>query len=142
MKISTFITMLLVVGLLLFVSIDMIKQSEDTYSIDVNTTDWEDQYDFANDINTSISPIRTAIDDITSEDTGWLEKVGSGFTGIISAVTFLPSLVWDMGAMGTNIITGIGTSMGIPGYMLFVFITMLTVWGIIKLVEFFQRWNI
>jgi len=142
MKISTFITMLLVVGLLLFVFVDMIKQAEDQYGIEVNKTNWEGQYDFATDVNKSISPIRTSIDDITSEDTGWLEKVGAGFTGIVSAVTFLPSLVWSMAGMGTGLITGIGNAMGVPPYMLFVFIIMLTVWGIIKLLEFFQRWNI
>ena len=142
MKVSTFVTMLLGVGIVIFVMINLVSQSEEVYNIEVNKTALEGQYDFASDINNSVAPIKQSIDDITSEETGWLTKVGSGFTGIISAVTFLPSLVWNMGAMGTSLINGLGLILGVPPYLISVFIIMLIIWGIIQLVQFFQRWNI
>ena len=141
MKISTLSTMLLIVGVFLFLIISMVHESETNYDIDINESAWEDQYDFANDVNDSISPLKNSIDDITSEDTGWLEKVGSGFTGIIAAVTFLPSFVWSMGKMGTNLITGLGTFLGVPSEIILVFIIMISLWGIYQLIQFFQRWK-
>lgn len=141
MKISTFITMILFVGIVMFVVISMVNEADDNYGINVNKTNWEGQYNFASDVNDSISPIKTSIDDITSEDTGWLEKVGAGFTGIIAAVTFLPSMVWDLGKMGTSLITGLGDALGVPSAILFTIIIGLIVWGIIELIQFYQRWN-
>jgi len=83
-----------------------------------------------------------AIDDISNEDKGWLEKVGAGFTGIISAVTLLPALVWSSFVMGGGLITGGLSSIGLPTYLIGVFIIALVVWGVIKLLEFFQRWEV
>lgn len=142
MKISTFITILLVVGILIFVIVSMVNESEENYDITINKTGWENQYDFASEVNNSVSPIKQSIDDITSEEKGWLEKIGSGFTGIIAAVTFLPTMVWQIGTMGTQLITGIGGYMGIPSTIIFVLVVMLLVWGIIELIQFFQRWNV
>lgn len=142
MKISVIVTILLMIGVVLFVMVEMVKEAEQTYDIDINKTEWEGKYDFASDINDSIQPIKESIDDIADEEKGWLEKIGAGFTGIIAAVTFLPALVWNTGKLGGELITGLGSSLGIPGYLILVFIIMLTAWGIFKLIEFLQRWEI
>ena len=142
MKISVFVVVLLMVGVVLFVMVQMVKEAEELYDIEINKTGWEGKYDFASDINDSIQPIKESIDDIADEEKGWLEKVGAGFTGIIAAVTFLPTLVWNTGKLGGELITGLGGSLGIPGYLILVFIIMLTAWGIFKLIEFLQRWEI
>ena len=142
MKISVFVVVLLMVGVVLFVMVQMVKEAEELYDIEINKTDWEGKYDFASNINESIQPIKESISDIADEEKGWLEKVGAGFTGIIAGVTFLPILVWDMGKLGAGLVTGLGSSLGIPGYIILVFIIMITVWGIFKLIEFLQRWEI
>lgn len=142
MKISTLITILLMVGVFIFVVVSMLIETEDNYDVEINKSAWQDQYDFANDVNESIYPIKESIDGITDEESGWLERVGSGFTGIVAAVTFLPTMVWDLGRMGGNLVSGIGTVLHLPSYMIFVFVLMLLVWGVIKLIEFFQRWNV
>ena len=142
MKISTFTTILLIIGILLFVTIQMINESETNYDIEVNKTGWEGQYDFANDINNSIAPLQKSIENIANEETGWLEKVGSGFTGIISAVTLIPKLLFSLIKLGNNLIVGLGIAFGIAGEITQVFLIMLYVWIIYKAIEFFQRWNI
>lgn len=142
MKISVFVVVLLMVGVILFVMVQMVKEAEEIYDIEVNKTEWEGKYDYAADINESMQPIKESIDSISDEEKGWLEKVGAGFTGIIAAVTFLPALIWNTGKLGGELITGLGSSLGIPSYLILVFIIMLTVWGIFKLIAFLQRWEI
>ena len=142
MKISTLITILLFVGVVFFAINLMVSEAEDKYGTDINTTSWKGKYDYAESINESVDPLIGAIDDIANEDKGWLEKVGAGFTGIISAVILLPAIVWDSFRMGGGLITGVFSSIGLPAYLISVFIIALIVWGVFKLVEFFQRWQV
>ena len=140
MKISTFVTILLFVGVVFFVMSQMTNEANDKYDTGINTSQWEGKYDYAQSVNESVDPLISSINDITDQDKGWLEKVGSGFTGIISAVTLLPALVWKSFTMGGGLLSGGLTSIGIPAYIIMVLIIALTIWGIFALVSFFQRW--
>lgn len=140
MKISTFVSMMLIVGVILFVVFQMINESEANYGIDINQSEWEDKYDFASDVNNEVQPIKDSIDNIQNQESGWLERVGSGFTGIIAAVTFLPSMLWSILTLSTGLVTGLGVALAIPAYLISVGIIMLIVWGVFKLIEFYQRW--
>lgn len=142
MKISTFLVTLLFVGVVFFTWAMMTNEAEIKYGVDIGTSEWENKYDYASEVNESINPLITSIDKITNEDTGWLEKVGSGFTGLISAVTLLPALVWKSFTMGGGLMTGVLSSWGLPQYIISVFIITLVIWGVFKLIEFFQRWQI
>lgn len=148
MKMSVFVTMLIVVGVVLFAMTQMINEAENQYDITINQSSWVNEsdttatskYDFAGRVNDSIWPIGQSIRTITDESSGWLDIIGAGFTGLIKAVTFLPDMLFTALVMGASLITGLGTSVGVPSYITFVFIIMLTVWGIFQLVEFFNRW--
>lgn len=140
MKISTFIFALLFIGVVVTIILMAVSDSEDYYGVDVNTSLIEGKYDYASSINESTSPLITSIDTLSDQDKGWLSKVGAGFTGIISAVTLLPSLVWNSFSLGGGLITGLGSSLKIPIYIITVFLIALTIWGVFKLIEFFQRW--
>lgn len=142
MKISTFITALLFVGFIFFIMAMMVSESNSKYGTDINTTTWEGKYDYVSSINDSVDPLIGSIQDITNEDKGWLEKIGSGFTGIISAVTLLPALVWKSFAMGGGLITGVLSSVGLSVYIITLFLVSLVIWGVFKLIEFFQRWQV
>lgn len=142
MKISTFVGMILMVGVIMFVVFSMIGEAEDTYDIEINKSDWEDRYDFATDVNNEVEPIKDSIDTIQNQDAGWLERVGAGFTGIIAAVTFLPQMLWSIITLSTGLATGIGIALAIPAYIITVIIIMLVAWGVFKLLEFYQRWNV
>jgi len=128
----------------------MVNEAEDNYDVTINQSVWRNEsntesgtkYDFASAVNESVWEIGQDLRTIGNEDEGWLTRVASGFTGIVRAVIFLPDMVFTAGVMGGTLITGLGTSLGIPSYLILVFIIMLTVWGIFQLVEFFQRWTI
>jgi len=142
MKISTFITALLFVGVIFFVFALAMNEASEKYGEDIDISSWEDKYDYASDINSSIDPLIEEIDKISNEETGWLEKVGAGFTGLISAVLLLPKLVWSSFEITGGLITNGFTPLNIPQYIITVLIIALTIWGVFKLVEFFQRWQI
>lgn len=142
MKISTFTTVLLVIGIVLFIAMQMINESEKNYDIEVNKTGWEGEYDFSQDVNASISPLQKSIEDIANEEKGWLEKVGAGFTGIIAAVKLIPTMLFSLIKLGNNLIVGFGTLFGVPATITQVFLIMLYVWIIYQAIAFFQRWTI
>lgn len=140
MKISTFIYIMLFVGVILFVMTSMVNEANSKYGTGINTSLWEGKYDYSDSINSSVSNLSTSINTITSESSGWL-KVEAGFTGIISAVKLLPSLIGNTFVNGGSMITGGLSSIGVPAYIVAVFLIGLTIWGVTKLIEFFQRWT-
>ena len=140
MKISTFIFALLFVGMVITVMLLTVRDTESFYGVEVNTSLIEGKYDYASSLNDSIYPIQESIDKISDQDQGWLSKVGAGFTGIISAVILLPSLVWKTFFLGGSMITGGLGSLLIPASIIAILLLALTIWGVIKLIEFFQRW--
>jgi len=142
MKISTFVMMLLMVSVILFAMISMVKEGERIYSVDINKTEWEDQYDFVNSVNDSVSPIQESLLTIEGDDVGFLEKVGAGFTGIISAVTFLPRMVIETSVLGATLIAGLGSAFGLPQYITYALLIALIVWGVFELIKVYQRWDI
>lgn len=139
MKISTFLTMLLICGIIIFIMAQMATEANSVYDTKINQSSWSGQYNFNSEINKTLNPIKSSLEDIQNEDKGWLEKIGSGFTGLIAAVKFLPNLVLSTINSAGVLIIGIGTSFNIPGVILAVFITMMLAWAIFKLYEFFQR---
>lgn len=150
MKPSVFVTMLIVVGIILFAMLQMVGEANNTYDTNINTSAWTNssdstatsRYDFASSVNDSVAPIRDSINTISGGDAGFLDIVGAGFTGLIAAITFLPKMAFTLVFLGADLITGLGTFLGIPSYIILVFIIMLSVWGIFELVKFFQRWEI
>lgn len=147
MKISTLVVMLLMVGIIMFTVFQMINETESNYNVRIDASNWTEEgkeagkYDFASDVNEQIQPIKNSIDTIQNEDSGWLDIIGSGFTGIIAAVTFIPAMSWSLISLTTALITGLGEVIGIPSYITFVFIVMLSAWGIFVLIQFLHRWR-
>jgi hypothetical protein len=146
MKISIFITMLVMVGVILFTMSLMTNEAESNYNVTINQT-WVDssdntstsKYDISGSVNQSIYEIKTEIEKVTSEEEGWLNRVGAGFTGIVSAVIFIPKTLFQSVSMAASLVMGIGTSIGVPAYILLTFIILLTVWAVLELINFFQN---
>ena len=152
MKILTLITTLLIVGVVLFAISQMINEAESVYGVEFNDSNWQNDttglqsdskstYDFTERVNTSITPVKDELDKISNEDSGWITIITSGFTGVIKAMVVLPVLFFITITTTTELLTGIGSSLHIPGYILLVFITILFTWGILKLISIFNRWN-
>lgn len=131
---------MLFVGVILFVVTSMVNEANSKYDTGINTSLWEGKYDYSESVNSSVSDLSNSINTVTNSDNGWL-KVEAGFTGIISAVKLLPSLIGNTFVNGGAMITGGFSSLGIPAYLIAVFLIGLTIWGVTKLIEFFQRWT-
>jgi hypothetical protein len=131
---------MLFVGVIIFVMSSMVHESNDKFNTGINTSLYEGKYDYSDSVNSSVSGVSAAINTISSSENGWL-KVEAGFTGIINAVKLLPSLMGSAFVNGGSLITGGLASIGLPAYLIAVFIIGLTIWGVTKLIEFFQRWS-
>ena len=143
MKISTYSQLLLVVGVVFFIAGLMINESAVRYP-DANMTDdnMTAKYDFSDDINNSISPLKTAMENVVNPDVGFFSKLSSGLAAIHYAVIALVSV--SIGTIGYGIIllSGGAVAFGIPAYLLSVAFISLFVWIVFKLISIYQRWEI
>lgn len=142
MKISTFISILLIVGVVIFIFGMMVQEGEEKYDTDINKSAWQGKYDYTEQINKSITPIMTSFENIQDEDVGWFTKLTAGISAIPKAIMLVPSLLFSSFSLGTNLMTGIFTSIKLPAYLISVAIVMLVVWGLFKLIEVFNRWQV
>ena len=142
MKISTFIGILVVIGVIFFVFASMVNESNSYYGTSIDSENLTGKYDYASSINSSIDPIRKSLETIESEDTGWFTKITAGIAAIPRAVTLLPVMLYSAFSIGGSMITGFFTTLGIPNYILTVALILVLVWGVFKLIEVFQRWQV
>lgn len=141
MKISTYVLLLVCVGAVLFVYASMMSESAQRYpEANINSSEWAGKYDYALEVNKSISPLQNAFAKIQDENTGWFTKLTAGITAIPLAIIELPTLLFKSFSLGGSLITGIFTSFGLPAYFIIVAIILIIVWGIFKLAEVYQRW--
>lgn len=142
MKISTFVSLLLGVGVVFFIFAQMATESNTAYNTNINTSKWDQKYNYANRVNNTISPIQTAFSNIEDDNVGWFSKLSSGIVAIPRAVIALPVLLFSSFSIGGEMITGFMNEIGAPVYLLTVGLIMLIIWGIFKLLEVYQRWQI
>lgn len=139
MKISTLVQMLLIVSVVFFVVLSMVHEGEQNYNTDINDTDWTGQYDYVQDVNDSIAPIQKSITTIEQGQAGFLDIVTEGFTGIVAAITLFPRMLFSTASIGSSLILGLGSTLGIPSYIMLALIVSLLAWGVFKLVGILQK---
>ncbi len=139
MKLSAFILLILVVGLSFSLVGSIIHDFETQYpDVDVNTT-WEDDYDYAERINTSVYGIRKEFAIIGDEDTGWFSKIAAGITAIPKAIIAVPVVLFQTIGYAINIISDIPNIIGVPSYVIYTGIVALIVVVLFGLVSFWHR---
>ena len=142
MKISSFIMILLMIGMVFFVFSQMASEANTKYGPKINNTDWETKYNYVSRVNSTISPLKSSFDNIEDDNIGWFSKLTSGIAAIPRAVIALPALLVSSFSIGGEMISNFATALGVPVFILNIFLTALIVWGIFKLIEAFQRWNV
>jgi hypothetical protein len=143
MKISTFIMMFLVIAAFMFVA-GLISQEAKTYYPESNIDDsaWAGKYDYSSQINDSITPLQESFKVIGDSEKGWWSKLTSGIAAIPQAVIAFAGLTIGSFAFGSGIVTGTLTTLGVPSILIVIVIIMIIVWGIFKLIEVYQRWQV
>lgn len=142
MKISTFITLILIISAVFFVMGSMTSEiNEYSPEVQINDSAWAGRYDYTEDINASIAPIKNSFDTIQDENKGWFSKLTSGIAAIPAAVIAIPKLIFGSLIMGGSLIVGTFTTVGIPFALILTITVMILVWAIFKLIEIYNRWQ-
>ena len=138
MKLSGWITIILMVGLV-FASIGSIVNDFETEypEIDVNTS-WATDFNYVDEINESVAPLQEKLALITSEDEGWFTKISAGITAIPRVLVFVPSVIFTTMGYGLTIFTQVSSDMGVPSFVVLFATTAIIVIIIFKLISWFQ----
>lgn len=140
MKISDFISMMVMVSAIFFIFASMIQESNDQYpDVNINSSEWEERYDYIEDINGTVSPIEEKLKVIQDENQGFFTKLAAGITAIPYAVIVVPQAAFGALAIASNMIVDFFAVFNLPSYIVTAALLILLIWGIFKLVEFFQR---
>lgn len=143
MKISTFIFFLLVISGFFFIFGLMSQEGANLYpSANINDSEWRNQYDYVDEVNETIAPMQTAFEDIQDENKGWFSKVVSGIAAVPAAVVAIPTLVLGSFTSFGSLVSGLFLTLKVPPYLLLLVLVMVIVWGVFKLIEVYQRWQI
>ena len=140
MKISTFVSFILLVSVVIFIFASMADEANTQFSdANLNTSEWSDKYDYVSSINSTVGPLRDKFAVIEDENQGFFTKLAAGITAIPYAVIIFPKVVFGALNVGGKLSVGLLTALAIPGYIITALIVSLLVWALFKLLEFFQR---
>lgn len=140
MKLSVFVSFMLIVAGVFFIFALMVQESNDQFSdADINSSEWEDSYDYVSDLNSTVYPLEQKLRVIQDTESGWFTKLVSGITAVPYAVITFPQVIFGSLEVGGRVTTGFLAALAIPGYIISIVILMILMWALFKLVEFFQR---
>jgi hypothetical protein len=108
----------------------------------LNDSAWAGKYDYVDSINESIAPLQNSFNKIQDENVGWFSKLTSGIAAIPAAVIAIPTLLFGSFITGGAVITGTFTTLKIHIYFIVLVCVMIVVWGIFKLIEMYNRWQV
>jgi len=139
MKLSSYILIVLMIGLCFAIVGNVIGEFETSYpNIDVNTS-WSDDYNYADEISDSMRGLQSKFATISDPDAGWFSKVGAGIIAIPNVVIAIPTILVKTIGYITTIITDVGTELKIPGFVIALGITSMIVIIIFGLISFWHR---
>lgn len=139
MKIPEFIIFILVVSGIFFTFGMIVSETNSKFpNSTINASEWNESYDFATDLNSTLFPLEQKFKVLEDENEGFFTKLAAGISAIPYAVILLPRVLFNSIEIGGTISTGFLVALAIPGYIIMLFIIGILVWGLFKLLEFFQ----
>jgi hypothetical protein len=143
MKFSTAITVMLVIGVIFFMFNMMLLEGNSKFpGSNINDSALQG-YDYSNSIAGNLTTMQEKFAVIGDPDAGFFSKIAAGLTAIPYAVILLPlMIIFGTVPIATGITTKMLLGLAIPGYIIGVVIISILVWAILKLVEFFGRWQV
>jgi hypothetical protein len=143
MKISTMIGIFVIIGMLL-ATFALMTQEAKTYhpSANISDSDWAGKYDYVDDVNRTVAPLKATFEQIEDENTGWFTKITAGIVAIPRAVIAFVSVALSSIIMGGALVTGTLSTFGLPAYFIFGICVVMFIWLMAKLIEIYQRWQV
>lgn len=142
MKISAFVIFILIVAGVVFTYAELVREANEQYDTNyINSSQWSEEYDYIDEINETVSPLETKLKIITDEDQGWFSRLTSGITAVPYVILIVPQAVFETLGFAASIIVGFFSVWGLPQKIITLALVILAVWGIFKLIEFFNKWE-
>ena len=138
MKLSMLITGILMIGLVFAMIASVVNDFETQYQ-DVSIGSNFTKYDYSSSINDRVQDLKEQFDIIGDEDQGWFSKIAAGITAIPKAIIFIPAVMFQSLVYGVNILTGIGSDIGIPSFVTTFAIIAMSVILVFALASFWHR---
>lgn len=105
----------------------------------INASKWENRFDFSPQINSSINSLKEKFDTITDTEQSWFTRIGAGIVAIPYAVVIFPLVIFDGFSNFGAILTGLSSDFYVENGLIAMILIYLTILGVQKLLEFFQR---
>lgn len=140
MKGSSILILVVLIAGFLTIFADFNRGLNDSYSENyVNSSEWDSKYDFSNNINGSVSNLKSNFDTITDTEKSWFTRIGAGIVAIPYAVILFPLTIFDGFASFGSILTDLSSDFGVKGKLIGLGLILLIIFAVTKLLEFFQR---
>jgi hypothetical protein len=134
--------MLIIAGVF-FTYSEIVREGNQTIDgSSLNSSEWEDKYDYIDNLNGTFSPLEIKLKSISDEDTGWWGKLTSGITAIPYAILIIPQAIFGSSVLASNVILGFFTAMVLPLKIITLGTVFLFIWGIFKLLEVYNKTEI
>jgi hypothetical protein len=111
MKADGIIILILVFSIITIAIGGLIGDIRNNYDVNVSTS-WENKYNFANEINDTVSDIKTSADEV-GKTSGWLSII-SGASALWAGVKTTAILIWNIPGYAISIIRGVASDAGLP----------------------------
>ena len=143
MRISTFISFLVVVAIVLFAFALMTQEAKDKYpTYGINDSDWSGKYNYITNISEDIAPLKATFEKIEDENVGWFTKITSGIVAVPKAVIAFVKVTLSTLIAGGSMTTGMLFTLGIPLFIIVAITLLAFIWAMTKLIEIWQRWQV
>ena len=139
MKISSFVKFMVIIAAVFFIFALMIKDIADYYpDANINISEWEDKYDYIDDINKTTAPIEKKLQAIQDTDSGWFQ-LALGVTAIPYAIMVVAVSVFGGIGFAGEMIVNFFAVFNLPAQIVAAAILLLSLFGIFKLLEWYQK---
>lgn len=121
----------------------MVSEANNQFSDSgLNSSEWEDRYDYIDDINETFSPLEQSLKTVQDEETGWFDKIQEGLSALPYVLIIVPQTVFGSLVFGGEIIVGFFGAWNLPSKIVVLATVILLVWAIFKLIEYFNKTEI
>jgi len=135
MKLSSYILLILMIGLVFALVGNIIHNFETQYpDVSINTS-WENKYNYQEELAQNQTTLMRMIEKMNDEETGWFFRTLIGVAAVPVAIFTAIAIMLNSLKYGTIIITNLGKDIGIPSFVIPFAITALTIiilWGILS----------
>jgi len=131
--------MILMVGLVFAIVASILSDFETQYPNIIVNKSWEEQYNYADEINESVISLKEKFDIIGDDDIGWFSKLTAGITAVPIAIITVPAVLFKTISYGITIVTSLGTEIGVPAFVTYFAIVAILIIIIFALVSFWHR---